>query len=389
MKQAENNEIDLLLRDLARRDASVPEDLSTMHLDADELNSYAEQAVPAKARARYTSHLAECATCREILSGLTSATGANVGEHSAAQKTSTGLRQKLGALFSPGLWRYAAPLLALFAFIAVGLVVLRQERQPEFVAQNQPTGSRDAAIETQKASEPATVPANVAEPAEDRPIAESEANAAKARDNQAKAGEKKETSNIATATDTVTITSGDASAGKAAGAIAQPSYAPEPPPAAAPKPQITHAEERTKVAARQKEEADKKKDEGAQEQEVARSRTDDNQNQVPRPASGTGSLAAQSRERLQKLESKPAKRSEPKTNDYEADTRSVSGRRFRRQGRVWIDVAYQSSTATTVVSRGSEQFRALVADEPGIRAIASQLSGEVVVVWKGRAYRIR
>ncbi|MFN2512573.1 MAG: hypothetical protein ABR568_14280 [Pyrinomonadaceae bacterium] len=389
MKQAENNEIDLLLRGLARSDGSVPEDLSTMHLDADELNSYAEQALPAAARARYTSHLAECATCRKIVSELTSATGANVGEHSVAKKTSAGLRQKLGALFSPSLWRYAAPVLALFAFIAVGLVLLRQQRQPEFVAQNQPVGSRDGAIETKQASEAATLPANVVEPVKDRRVAESEANAGKARDNQAKAGEKKETSNIATATDTVTITSGDASAGKAAGAVAQPSYAPEPPPAAAPKPQITHAEERTEVAARRKEEADKKKDEGAQEQEVARSRTDDNQNQVARPASGTGSLAAQSRDRLQKLESRPAKRSEPKTTDDEADTRSVSGRRFRRQGHVWIDVAYQSSTATTVVSRGSEQFRALVADEPGIRAIAAQLPGEVVVVWKGRAYRIR
>jgi hypothetical protein len=41
------------------------------------------------------------------------------------------------------------------------------------------------------------------------------------------------------------------------------------------------------------------------------------------------------------------------------------------------------------LARGSESFRALVADEPAINTIAEQLDGEVIVVWKGRAYRIR
>ena len=68
--------------------------------------------------------------------------------------------------------------------------------------------------------------------------------------------------------------------------------------------------------------------------------------------------------------------------------RRVGGRQFRRQGGVWVDTAYNSSRQTTSVARGSEQYRALVADEPGIRTIADQLGGEVIVVWKGRAYRI-
>ena len=45
--------------------------------------------------------------------------------------------------------------------------------------------------------------------------------------------------------------------------------------------------------------------------------------------------------------------------------------------------------ATVKVKRGSEQYRALIADEPAIRSIAEQLGGEVIVVWKGTAYRIR
>jgi hypothetical protein len=71
------------------------------------------------------------------------------------------------------------------------------------------------------------------------------------------------------------------------------------------------------------------------------------------------------------------------------ETRTIAGRRFRKERGIWTDTAYDSSTATVDMARDSEQFRALVADEPGIGTIARQLDGEVIVVWKGRAYRIR
>ena len=71
------------------------------------------------------------------------------------------------------------------------------------------------------------------------------------------------------------------------------------------------------------------------------------------------------------------------------ETRTLSGKQFRREGGAWVDTAYSPSRSTINVRRGSEQFRALIADEPGIGSIAEQLGGEVVLVWKGRAYRIR
>ena len=73
----------------------------------------------------------------------------------------------------------------------------------------------------------------------------------------------------------------------------------------------------------------------------------------------------------------------------EVETRSVMGRHFTRQGDAWVDTAYEYSQATVQVARGSDQFRALVADEPAIRTIAAQLDGVVIVVWKNRAYRIQ
>ena len=72
----------------------------------------------------------------------------------------------------------------------------------------------------------------------------------------------------------------------------------------------------------------------------------------------------------------------------EADIRTVAGRRFRKQDNVWIDTAY-SSQSVTRFTRDSESYRALVADEPAIKQIADQLDGEIIVVWKGRVYRIQ
>jgi hypothetical protein len=68
--------------------------------------------------------------------------------------------------------------------------------------------------------------------------------------------------------------------------------------------------------------------------------------------------------------------------------RTVAGRRFRQQGGIWIDTAYDSSRDTMSVSRGSENYRSLIADEPAIKTIADTLAGEIIVVWKGRSYRI-
>src|SRR2546426_10454955 len=66
-------QIDVLLRRYARGSQAVP---ATEHLDADELNAFAEGLLPAAARARYVSHLADCDNCRQIVSQLAISSGA-------------------------------------------------------------------------------------------------------------------------------------------------------------------------------------------------------------------------------------------------------------------------------------------------------------------------
>jgi 3-hydroxyisobutyrate dehydrogenase-like beta-hydroxyacid dehydrogenase len=72
----------------------------------------------------------------------------------------------------------------------------------------------------------------------------------------------------------------------------------------------------------------------------------------------------------------------------DAPTRTVAGKRFRQQRGVWVDTSYNSSRSLVRVKRGSEQYRALVADEPVIGTVSNSLGGAVIVVAGGRAYHI-
>src|SRR6476469_1754851 len=120
MKQESENEMDLLLRNLGRlKDTSRPEgeEADATHLDPDELNAYAEKALPAAAHARYTEHLADCSRCRALVSQLSLAAGMVVEENlpSAVPMTS-GIMAFLSRLFSPMVMRYAVP--------AMGLIIV-------------------------------------------------------------------------------------------------------------------------------------------------------------------------------------------------------------------------------------------------------------------------
>jgi hypothetical protein len=67
--------------------------------------------------------------------------------------------------------------------------------------------------------------------------------------------------------------------------------------------------------------------------------------------------------------------------------RTVGGKRFRKEDGGWVDTSFSSSASAINIRRGSEQYRALLADEPDLRVFAEQLAGPVIVVWKGHAYR--
>lgn len=401
MKQTKHNEIDLLLRSLSRSRKSgsapgdgAPEDRTvTEHMDADELSSYAERTLPAAARARYTAHLSDCVSCRKTVAALTEASGISVSYQAVEQFGRVSLWHQLTAFFSPQVLRFAIPALAILAFVGVGLFALRDKQQAEFVAQNQPStstaaptdsGQVDASPQQETLSNAASSKAKSGEdndaaspPAEKKTASETKEQASKTTDSVSESA--------AVAKDAPAVKS---SAG-VTGAV-QPTFAPEPAAPPPPKVESVTVARRAENVARERE-APADRDERGRQQDEERARTKNENAQVqvpqskPRPAGALSSVASGSRSG----EAKRSDASADRSGEDKDETRKVSGRRFRRQGSAWVDTAYDASHAVTNISRGSEQFRALVADEPGIRTIAEQLGGEVILVWKNRAYRIR
>jgi Putative zinc-finger len=389
MKQETNNEMDLLLRRLGQRqDVFAPE--SQDHLDADELNAYAENALPAKTRARYTAHLAECSRCRELVVQLSASAGVVIAEPGDKVSAPAGWRKFLASLFTPMVLRYAAPALGLIVVAVIGFVALRSNRPAEHVSQVQPAQSdssrnvaeqvesgspktvaginsmnrADATVnkEVQRKNEPQASPTPVPQsppvdvtqsaPPAKAPVAKSESQPAATAEPAAPSPAKLD------ANDEKRQKNEDA-VGKSTAEVK-----------VVPKETATHDFE---VSAAKK----------AEEPATMRARTAKNKSVVAGTATAQGAAASPGRrERSQRDDEDTAK-------DSVAETRSVAGREFQKRGGVWIDTAYDKSKAITTYHRDSESYRSLIADEPAIKTIADRLDGEIIVVWKGRAYRIQ
>lgn len=389
MKTTNENEMDLLLRALGR-DASARSATGSLqqsgheigeHLDADELNCYAEGIVTDAERLRYTKHLADCDRCRSIVAGLVPA----MPRQREVVKLETGWswREKLAALFAPSVVRFAVPALALTAIIGIAIVVLRRPQQNDFVAQNE---QQTPGVSTRGANQTITsnAPQSAASP-EQQILAGS-------KEKNASSEEKPSTVQSPVAapkTRTGTVTTDRAAEGfvqpaDSSVAQSQPTFAAEPTEAGAPPPPAPTALDANKVAEERKQaDLQKRRDDA-----LSQARTE---NEVARVGPAKGGPSRNNSNNLggyASVMSRSADKDE-KAAGNAAETRKVSGRMFHREGNVWVDSAYDSGRATVNVKRGSEQYRALIADEPALRSIAEQLGGEVIVVWKSTAYRIR
>ncbi|MEO7971774.1 MAG: zf-HC2 domain-containing protein [bacterium] len=396
MKTTDKNEMDLLLRALGRGAAvrsqtgSLPQSgqETGAHLDADELSCYAEGVVSGAERQRYNKHLADCDRCRSIVAGLVPAMPRQ--REAVTPETGWSLRAMLAGLFAPSVLRVAMPALALAAIIAIAILVLRRPQQTDFVAQNQAptapaasTSSGNQKITTNEGAQ------SVGSPGEQQPLAEStDKNVSKEKSGaiQPPAVAPK-TSSSAARTDREAkglVEPRDSSV-----AQSQPTFAAEPTEAAAPppppRPAVVDAS-KTAEARKQEDDADLQKRRRQDAFSQARA-----ENELARggPAKGGPSRNNSSNVGgLSSTMSRPASKDE-KAAGNAVETRKVSGRLFHREGSAWVDSDYASGRATVSVKRGSQQFRALLADEPALRSIAEQLGGELIVVWKGTAYWIR
>ena len=409
-------QIDLLLKQHAQR---ARRDHVSEHLDADELNAFAEGAISATTRARFVSHLANCDDCRILATQLVIASGTG-STIAGSTREATSWSKRLMAIFAPARLRYAAFAVVLLMVAAVSFVALRnqglrraseetarpaqtevaqvkqsQQARPELdmndkaVAKTPPAAPEPTQTLSAAAKRDESVVAQKTQPVLAKPATEAAANNRQITPNKAAETRAAETA---------------------------PSFAP-PPPGETERAQ-NQMRDQQNVAGRAG-----RKDELANTNFGALDRTRSNvfrgnqnnteenrraANDQPK-ANAAQAVDDKSLSKTKETESLPvAGRSmnelrieNPKTSKEAAkktperaksaseetpETRAASGHKFRRQGSLWVDKKFKSSMSVRNVSRESDEYRAL---DSGIRSIAEQLGGDVLVVWKGKAYRIQ
>jgi putative zinc finger protein len=411
MNREPNKEIDILLRKLSGKqngNITAAEGNSSAssheHLDADELNAYAENALPAALRSRYTEHLADCSSCRSLVTQLSLSSTSALAQPRVEESTPSRLKTFLAALFSPLVIRYAVPAMAVILVVALAWIVVRRQPINEHVAQN--TGSQSPVPDSQlNRSGAAAVPNESGSPAaqinEPRSTASSaEPKSAPARSavtaTEEKAAETGAGDKAPEDRKSDKRKQGEDAAKNVSGAAPPPVIAKAPSAGAADtaQPKTVKDVPQNEPEAKKKAESEIAKSQTQVQQESNNRRANEQQRSGPSEPKAVqrGMIAGQRNEAVREQSRQRAKEAEEDkdtTRDDDAEVRTVAGHKFTRRGAVWVDALYRSGDATTNVSRDSEQYRSLIGDEPGLRAIAERLSGEFIVVWKGRPYRIK
>lgn len=417
-------QIDLLLRRHAgrARPGQAKENSATGHLDADELNAFAEGSLPAAARARYVSHLADCDDCRKVASQLAISGGAVVAAEAKNTADPQGYSwwKRLSGFFSPLTLRYAAFAVVLIAVVGVTLLVMRRPREANFVAQNEPTNQPQVSAVRPADSAPPAGLIQAEKGNADRLAATSTAAASPmvSQPEVLKGGQtpapppKPEQETPAT-------TSPALAAKKAAELViteSSPSYA-SPPPGEVGR-AGTLSRERQDVPGdvasgprKSQPLSDKSKmmdrSRAGEMPKDVRAQDDSNRAAVNQPQSNmqreadekaapgrdADTLSSNRNARETRAQAPPAtqsagagSRNASNASEEKPETRSAGGRKFKRQGNAWVDSKFKSSMTLKSISRGSSEFDAL---DSGLRSIAQQLGGQVIVVWKNKAYLIR
>lgn len=373
-----DKEIDTLLRKArSGTSAAVPK---SGHLDPDAIAAFAEGAIPAAIRQTYTAHLADCDSCRKALSQvalLNEPVALKAVAAAAAAPMAAAPAPKAGEPWPPNAVPWYRPLfrspglaaafgVLVLAFGGVLVYFVTQPRSANDSVAMQADGRANASIpyagiDPNTAANSAAAVTNSAAPA-----AGSNAVANTARSETAPA-------NTASSRNSPTGTA----AGEGGTATGSSSVAAAPPPATAAPPAA--AESVTVTADKPKDEP--KSEDRRDEKETARNRAlsddalargaDSSAKKVAGPTRGAGPVQNQMQMNTMSTEM--------------AVTRKVGGKTFHNANGAWYDNAYHGQS-TTNIRRGTDEFKKL---DGGLRSIANELGGVVVVVWKEKAYRIQ
>jgi hypothetical protein len=395
-----DKEIDAMLRDLAKGD-SFAQVLPDVHLDADEISAFAENALPQKARVRVIEHLADCSKCRKILSNvafLNSESQSEIIHEEAKTVAAIAAIPWYQRLFAFPKLSYAMGGLALLLCGAIGLMVLQtaKEGNNSMVAQkpmeaaNKPSDKSGGPSlegdfpmsESYASNSTANAPSAMATPA---PNAASPTSNSAAPTNSSSEPTSSNTSAVKTGEEVLLEDKKDADeALKPAAPIDLAKKEATPLPMA-----TSPVNDSAEVA---------EKRDTPRPNEVSQNRADNIQNVSPDsknvarqqvytpPSAASGaSQEAEKRAEPQKAKKKTAESDVVAGKDSSGETRRVGGKSFRRVNGVWTDTSY-SGGSTKTVKRGSDDYKKL---DSGLQSIGNSLSGTVIVVWGGKNYKIQ
>lgn len=364
--------MDALLRQTARNGEAVSADSNQAHLDADEISAFAENALPERAKQFYKIHFADCDRCRKILSNVILLNAETASETVHAPET-----EKIAMVLSWHRRLFAAPVLAsalgAFVFIFAGLIVLTYLQSTKSSQNAEVSQSREVPINMQGASgegETQTVESSAAA-----------SNSASTMSNYPA------TTNSAATNSVIRNRSNDSTSNRSTNSnsttpankqIDAPSKTLNNSPSSEDKNASVKNDSADNQAsgasvAEQKKETENDVAQTSLQQQLPSLRSSP---PAPKPVSKAKSSDAADDSKLNRAR---------KMDGENSEIRQIGGKTFRRSGNVWYDTSY-SGQSTTSIARGSNEYQKL---DAGLRSIAGALSGTVVVVYNGKAYRVQ
>ena len=389
-----DKEIDILLRQ-SSLGGGLAAELVGRHLEADEINAFAENALSEKLRLRAMEHFADCSRCRKILSNLAVFNAEDKSEivHAEESKTIAAVTEIpwYKKLFMFPQIAYSMGALALIFGGIIAVIVLKDASQ---------NYSSDVAKMEKTPENPSVFSADSV----------SNSNATANYSNSANAA-----ANVASAANSNTTT---ASANKiippesSANSVLSETGKSEPKPGENPsddaKNETKEKKDEIAAAPTPAPPAPAAKPENmtvdgvTTDADVAKRQTEDSRDRSSRNQAGNltrvmpDSQNAQNQRQIQNLPMTARRAEEEATVSADsaaktksvakpAENKSIGGKNFRRSDGVWYDVNYKGQK-TINIRRSSDEYKKLDAN---IRSIADNLGGVVVIVSGSKAYRIQ
>ena len=369
-----DKEIDAILRKGRSGQVAAVKAATASHLDADSISAFAENALPPRAKLLYMEHFADCDRCRKDLSQVVRMNSAAVAADGTAV-ASVAVAAEPAASWLSKLFRTPNLAMAMGALIltfggVLGYLVIQNRTNTQNSTITQVTDQEqnkggpyvngDASAVSNSAN---AVAANSAAPAAPTMPAAAANTAA---------------NSTGSGTGSATGTKQPESGYSADGTTSDLSKSGEVVPAAP----VT---ENKPTAVEERKDGDDKAKERSVDERRAKNEYDDRASRDASPGAPKKTDTGATRSGPRQDNTLQNQTQNQVLGGAVSATRSSGGKNFEKRNGIWYDAAYKNQS-TTSVKRGTEKYIRL---DSGLRSIADNLGGTVVIVWKDKAYRIQ